>query len=345
MIDALRVLQPHTANNTRLCAAISYTSDYPWIMIPCNTSMETTLQICETSISDTPHLEPIENEYLHYLEWNNPYAESGRFAKLNVFTIRLYAHFAQVIRNSFYGIYFDLSQLQYLTYCRPGWIMAKGLCFLLINRKGSIRDCFTDDSIVKINLSHIIDSSVLDYLTIWSVPESHYIYLLDEVNEVINSYTCRRFTIMSAHDDYYTLSEQLLSVSIVHNVSCGPDDIEYLLCFQEPIIANDSCPGRMFQCRDQSCISDFHRCDSQDDCPSGEDEYDCNTACSLDDAAHCTSHTSTLKDTCGDLYFHCGVGDCIHIAFVSWISIISYEYITNAFCFVRNVHCLQQITI
>ena len=57
-----------------------------------------------------------------------------------------------------------------------------------------------------------------------------------------------------------------------------------------------------------------------------------NTACSLDDAAHCSSHTSTIKDTCGDLHFHCDVGDCINIAFVSYISIISYEYVAERVC-------------
>jgi hypothetical protein len=220
--------------------------------------------------------------------------------------------------------------------------MAKELCFLLINRRGShtetissIRDCFADDSIVKVNLSHITDSSILDYLTLWSVPDNHYIYLLDDVNEGITNYKCRRFTMMSAHDEYYKLNMQLLSASIVYNVSCGPDDIEYLLCFQKPKIVTESCPGRMFKCSDQSCISDLYVCDSQDDCPSGDDEYNCNTACSLDDAAHCASHTSTVNDPCGDLYFHCGAGDCIDIAFVSCMSIISYEYITHAFCFVN----------
>jgi hypothetical protein len=232
--------------------------------------------------------------------------------------------------------------------------MAKGLCFLLIKRRASyietissIRDCFADDAIVKVNLSHITDSSILDYLTLWSVPDNHYIYLLDDVNEAMNNYSCRRFTIKSAHDEYYRLNVQLLSAYVAHNVRCGPDDKEYLVCFQKPVIVAGSCPGRMFKCSDQSCISDFNRCDSQDDCPSGDDEQDdcpapsgddgqdSNTACSLDDAAYCVSHTSILNDICGDLYFHCGVGDCINIALVSCISINSHGYTTRAFCLVN----------
>ena len=325
--DALGVIQPHTANNTRLCAAIAMDRDFPWIMIPCGELLTSVLQICETSIDNakdndgngtSPHWAK-ENE-LDMMRINSDYEY---FIHGSMF---IYRNFRHMINNSTCGEHCYSPSQTITPYCEQGWIFSHGVCFRLFHgyaanpgkASSAFKACFSDDSIINIHLSVITNSSIFDYISDWSIPE---IYLLDEIGEDGVHHKCRYFKMSDAHNELYKIDLRKLSAAIKHDIRCGPENIDHLLCFREPIVPTGSCPEGTMRCNDQSCISSSYRCDARYDCPDHSDELNCDSICSLDNQTDCFNHCHGTKCTCGELYFKCVIGDCIHISLVSCIHI------------------------
>ena len=329
--EALGVVQPNTANDTRLCAAMILSIDFPWVMIPCDTSLASTLQICESSLTFDGHATHQENEsdiplagsksyyeYFYSADTNSDYKDFVHGSMIE------HSDFEDKIHNLTCGDHCSSSQSHYLPYCRIGWIFSHGLCFRSFkvdktgqSEKGSaqFKTCFSDGSINKIDIQYIANSRIFDYISAWSLSE---IYLLDQIDEGTMHYKCRRFKMDDIHNEFNKVDPRKLNTSLQNDIRCTPDATEELFCFQEPITATVTCPERTFQCVDQSCISNAYRCDSQDDCPDGSDEHNCTGICSLNKQIDCYASCTSTNCTCEALYFQCATGGCIHISLVSW---------------------------
>ena len=291
-----RIPQPHTSGNTRLCAALVYGQHSQWIMIPCNKPMKSTLQICETlqiQVHD-PSLDLIENntpynnmQYVHY--W---YVGSADLFTLSSYvfeqtrgSVSLYTDFSRVMNSSTCGLHChtDQPQTRNLPFCRDEWIMSHKLCFKLFSKisrydnilQKQIADCISNGSLIKIDATYITRSSILDYLVKWTIGHNQSIHVLDDINEDITEYKCRNFKIGESHNDFYSPDANKLKESLEDQIICIWKEIDQLLCVNQPEIPNNTCPKGTYKCRDQSCISESYRCDSQNDCPDADDEYSC----------------------------------------------------------------------
>ena len=335
--DALRTPQPHTTeNNTRLCSALVYTQKPPqWIMIPCNKNMGLAIQICETmqvhvnnNNNNIDLLDP-DSDFIYEMRYvESMYIGTADAVEVSSYvfeqtrgSVNLYTDFSRVMSSSTCGLYCHIGQPQIRNwpFCRDGWIMSQGLCFKLFSKitryaknilQNLISECIFNGRFIKINATYLTHSSILDYLVKWTITENQTIHVLDDINEDINEYKCRNFKIGESYNDFYALDPNKLEESLDDQLTCAWKYIDEILCVQEPMISQDSCPEGTYKCRDQSCISESYRCDTQYDCPDGDDEYNCTYEWSFMNHPPCINQ---LIITGEEFPFHC---DCIAVSLV-----------------------------
>ena len=330
--DALLTTQPHTENNTRLCTALVYVQKPPqWIMIPCNKTMGSAIQICETVQFDTNNLKvdstTMENNqpYNQLEDIAHMYIGQGNALSLSLYvfeqtrgSISLFTDFTPVIRSSKCGVHCHVPQVRKTPFCLDGSIMSRGLCFQLFSKilkqsnmlKNVIEGCIFNGRLTKVNATYLANSSILDYLLKWTIAENQSIYVVDDIHEDINRYSCRNFKISESYSDFYTLDTNKLRESLGNQLTCAWKYIDELLCVHEPEISHSYCPEGTYKCRDHSCISESYRCDSQYDCPDGDDEYNCTYEWSFMNHPHCINQRIMTSE---ELSVHC---DCVAVSLV-----------------------------
>ena len=320
--DALQVMQPFTANNTRLCASVAYHDNFEWIMVPCNYSLGSVLHICETSATQNTAVtlnSPDSQQYSpEYAEFELT-LEYWHYQHGSVILLKDLADAVTSMKRSDCGIHCGYAARVRNPYCSPGWILTGGKCFRMTSKgvnetemmQSIIRSCVTHHATTRVNMLYIIDSDIMSYLSLWSIPREQRILLLDEVHDNSDDYICQRFTQTDADNDLLRLDWRELSELVRKGLKCSLENIEHFLCFQEPILPTGECPSGTYQCGDDSCISDVYRCDSQYDCPGGDDERQCASGCHNNDETHAITQTQ------GNACFHCGTTGGIKLALVS----------------------------
>ena len=336
--EALSMPQPHlTANRSRPCAALVFGGHFQWVMIPCKTPMKSTMQICETRNIQTRD----SDMDCMRTNANFTYDDAMRNVKdlyiyldydVNIYvfehtrgSVSLYSDFTPMI-NCFAYDHSYISHIDNLPFCPSGWLLSLGLCFQLIITEPQhtyasrtlFSTCITSSILIKANITHITQNNIIDYLDKWVINDNKSIYLFDELGEDVNNYKCRNFKISDAHNDFYALDPRRLNESMDAAQICSWKDIDYLLCLRQPENVPNKCPEGTHQCMDGSCISESYRCDSQHDCPAGDDERNCMGAWSSSgNQTTCVDKSPTGHSPCGDLQFQCAPVGCIDIALVS----------------------------
>ena len=320
IIDGAKRLQPDTRNGSKLCAAMVYHgTDIAWILLPCNETMSSSLQVCETSRANV-----IKSSTTHeHLEYKLPHDYHYRDIMWGImgdhdlyFTmLGTDKEYDELLHDITHTISPEIPTSQYV--CNKGWIFLHTMCFKLIvyainsedNDIGMLRGCQNIAIIESIFSDKQLVMRLVTYLQQWLSPGIDLIHTVLDMTHFDNP-ICNISTLQQS--DFVDLRQLKI---ILSHVSCHSKPVRNLLCFEPPVSASDKCAPGSYQCKDKTCISDVYLCDTYNDCTSGEDELNCKI-CSLVEQSLCSHHCEHPICWCHPLYFQCHSGGCVSYSLV-----------------------------
>ena len=310
---ALNHIQPYTANNTRLCASLVLNHNRAWVLVPCNTIMNSALHLCETTVGKLREYD-IGNISPDVWSFDLEHGE-GPDDFHNILKEKVQNQTGTVQPCDVQCHQRKLANKTAINDCKHGWIYNDGVCFNMFTKQSKTeitKQCIRPGIVSNIDTSRMF--LLIDYLKLWALQDKTVVHLLELPMDGVIEYSCRVFRMVDITGIRDKNTHKYRPPIIKHG--CMLEDIENLLCVQKAIELSTHCPNETFQCHNMSCISKTFRCDAHSDCPYGEDEYNCVNMCSNADQDDCAISCAPPKCYCGALYMSCQDGGCISLSMV-----------------------------
>ena len=297
---ALSRLHPFLDNNAQLCGAVIFHLEtFAWIMIPCNKSVSSTLQICEKNLQTLNH-QYVSTQKLSYQHPHDYWFVSDAHIQLYQYNYYSYIFSEKNIKDRWHsGLYLlypsyalvSIASYNNLTKilkynrkevggCLLDFLKITKLCFQLVqptvNRDSKsvlLRHCSEHQTFLD-EEDRISINEITIYLIQWLRLKIDIIHMIDSITA--EGVFCSSYILQQTVTDARITLQKTTSDDTNVNQLCDSQDIEHMVCYSRPHDTKEHwCPLGTFRCTDDTCVSDAYRCDGLPDCMSGEDETTC----------------------------------------------------------------------